>query len=544
VYTFSTNWTRAADNSAAASVGQDLAAFLLGMPTSGSFDINALRTNQTKYLAVFVQDDWRVRSNLSVNLGLRFEREFPNTERYNRSINGFDGTTPSPISGPVQAAYALKPDVIPASQFKVLGGPLFATASNRNIFTPQSKMFSPRLGFAWTPLGAKTVIRGGTGVFMFPVNNPSFNQPGFSQATTMLTTTDNYLTPYATLANPFPDGFQQPTGSSLGLATNLGKSLTYYNPTIHNAYSVRWELGAQRELPGGVVLEMAYIGNHALHLLMDRNMDAIPANYLSTSRTRDQATIDYLGFLVANPFAGQIPGQSLNSATVSRQSLLTPYPQFTGLTLQGTNAASSFFHSMDARVEKRMSHGLSILANFTYSKLIARDNYKNATDSQPEKRVAADDRPLRLVISGSYTLPFGKGKALDLHSGVLNRIVGGWSFNGIYVNQIGAPLTFASSIIYNGGVLNNNPHPSNLDVAMFDTTRFNTVSAQQLASNINTFGTRYGSLRQDGAANVDLSMIKNTSITEKVRIQLRFEAFNALNRPPFDPPNLSGTSSS
>lgn len=547
VYTFSTNWTRAADNSTSAPVGQDLAAFLLGMPTSGSFDINALRTNQTKYLAVFVQDDWRVRPGLSVNLGLRFEREFANTERYNRSINGFDGSAANPISAAVQAAYALKPDLIPASQFKAVGGPLFASASNPNIFTPQSKMFSPRIGFAWTPLGAKTVIRGGSGVFMFPVNNPSFNQPGFSQATTMLTTNDNFLTPYATLANPFPDGFQQPTGSSLGLGTNLGKSLTYYNPTIHNAYSIRWELGMQRELPGNVVLEMAYIGNHAVHLLMDRNMDAVPAKYLSTSPVRDQATIDYLGQLVANPFAGLIPGQSLNSATVSRQSLLTPFPQYTGTTpinLQGTNAASSYFHSMDMRVEKRTSHGLSILANFTYSKLIARDNYKNATDTQPEKRVAADDRPLRLVISGSYAVPAGKGKTLDLHSGVLNRIVGGWSLNGIYVNQIGAPLTFASSVMYLGGGLNNNPHPANLDAPMFDTTRFNTVSSQQLGSNINTFGTRFGSLRQDGAANVDLSLIKNTAITEKVKMQLRFEAFNALNRPSFDPPNLSATSSS
>jgi hypothetical protein len=543
VYTFGTNWTKATDNATSAPVGQDLAAFLLGMSTCGSFDLNALRTNQTKYLALFVQDDWRVRSNLSVNLGLRFEREFANTERYNRSISDFDSTTASPIAAQAQAAYALKPDVIPASQFKVLGGPLFPSASNPSIFTPQSKMFSPRLGFAWTPLGNKTVFRGGTGVFMFPVNGSgNYSQPGFSQATSMVASLDRFLTPAATLANPFPTGFQQPTGSSLGLATNLGKSFSYYNPTIHNAYSVRWELSFQRELPGNMVLEMAYIGNHAIHLLMDRNMDAVPAKYLSTSPVRDQATIDYLGFIVANPFANLIPGQSLNGTTVSRQTLLTPFPEFTGLTLQGTNAANSFFHSMDVRVEKRMSHGLSVLANFTYSKLIARDNYKNATDTQPEKRVAADDRPLRLVLSGSYTLPFGKGTAVDLHSGFLNRIVGGWNLNGIYVNQVGAPLTFGSNLIYLGGPLSNNPHPGNLDAPMFDTKQFNTNSAQQLGSNIATFGTRYGSLRQDGAANVDLSLIKNTAITEKVKLQFRFEAFNALNRPSFDPPNLTVTS--
>ena len=526
-------------------MGQDLAAFLLGLPTSGSFDINGLRTNTAKYLAVFVQDDWRVRSNLTLNLGLRFEHDFPNYERYDRGVNGFDSTTANPIAAAAQAAYALHPDVIPASQFKVLGGPLFASASNRALFTPQSEMFSPRFGFAWTPAGGKTVIRGGGGVFMFPINNPSYNQPGFSQSTSLVASLDNFVTPYATLANPFPDGFQQPTGSSLGLTTNLGKSLSYYNPGIRNPYSIRWELSVQRELTRNLVAEIAYIGNHAVHLTLDRNMDALPRQYLSTSIVRDQAdqdTINYLSLLVANPFAGLIPGQSLNSATVSRQTLLTPFPQFTGLTLQSTNAASSYFQSMDVRLEKRTSHGLSLLANFTYSKLIAEDTYKNATDLIPEKRVASDDRPLRLIISGSYNLPFGAGKWGDLHSRLGNRIVGGWVLNGIYTNQTGAPLTFSSNIAFYGGDIQNNPHPSNLDKPIFDTTHFNTVSSQQASNNIATFGTRYGSLRQDGAANVDLSAIKNTSITEKVNFQLRFEAFNALNRPEFDPPNLSVTS--
>jgi hypothetical protein len=174
---------------------------------------------------------------------------------------------------------------------------------------------------------------------------------------------------------------------------------------------------------------------------------------------------------------------------------------------------------------------------------MARDNYKNATDDAPEKRVAADDRPLRFVLSGSYQLPFGKGKYFDTHSGIGNRIVGGWVLNSIYTNQIGAPLTFGNNLIFNGGSLNPNPHPSNLDAPMFDVTRFNTNSAQQLGSNIATFGSRFGSLRQDGAANVDLSLIKDTAITERVKMQFRFEAFNAFNRPSFDPPNLTVTSS-
>ncbi len=547
-YTFGTNWTRGPlDNSPSAPVGQDWAAFLMGLPTGGSFDLNTTRTNTAKYLALFVQDDWRVSSRLTLNLGLRFEHDFPNYERFNRALNGFDPLTPNPIAAAAQAAYALKPDVLPASQFKVLGGPLFASSSHPAIFSPQSKIFSPRFGFAWTA-NPKTVIRGGTGVFVFPINNPNYYQDGFSQTTTLVATQNSYLSPYATLANPFPDGFLQPTGSSLGLATNLGRSFSYFNPTIRNPYSFRWELSVQRQLPKDMVVELAYIGNHAVRLFggtsaSGKQLDYIPASYLSTSPFRDQATIDYLSALVPNPFANLLPGTGLNGSTVSRQQLLMPYPEFTGITLQGPNAFSSYFESADVRIEKRYSHGITMLANFTYSKLISQDTYKNDTDLAPEKRVAADDRPLRFVLSGSYQLPFGKNKRFDLHSSLGNRIVGGWVLNSIYTNQIGAPLTFGNNLIYFGGPLHNNPHPSNLDAPIFDITRFDTKSADQLGSNIHTFGTRYGSLRQDGADNVDLSLIKNTPINDRVNFQLRFEAFNAFNRPEFDAPNLSATSS-
>src|SRR5260370_6871674 len=167
---------------------------------------------------------------------------------------------------------------------------------------------------------------------------------------------------------------------------------------------------------------------------------------------------------------------------------------------------------MDVRLEKRFSRGLFFLANFTYSKLIAQDNYRNDTDLKPEKRVASDDRPLRFIASASYNLHFGTGKAFDTHSGFWNRVVGGWVLNGVYTNQTGAPLTFGNNIIYFGGPLNNIPHPKNLDAPIFDTTRFNTNSSQQLVRNIHTFGTRYASLRQDGPHNNEPSLIKNHKI--------------------------------
>src|SRR5206468_2446215 len=109
-FSFNSNWTRGPlDNSTTAPFGQDFAAFMLGLPTGGSYDINAFRTNQAKYLSLFVHDDWRVRPNLTLNMGIRYEHDFPTTERFNRSVNGFDASVPSPISAAALSAYAKSP---------------------------------------------------------------------------------------------------------------------------------------------------------------------------------------------------------------------------------------------------------------------------------------------------------------------------------------------------------------------------------------------------------------------------------------------------
>ena len=552
-YSFDTNWTRGPnDNSTSAPLGQDWAAFMMGLPSGGSFDINAFRTNQAKYFALFLQDDWRVKSNLSLNLGLRFEHEFPTTERFNRSINGFDTTATSPIAAQAIAAYAKSPiPQIPAGQFKVPGGLTYAGAGDPAIYHTESFVVSPRLGVAWTPAGAngKTVIRGGAGVFMFPIGTAGVQQPGYSQSTPVVATLNSYLTPHATLANPFPDGFQLPTGSSLGLATFLGRGITFFNPHVRNAYSFRWEFGIQRQLGGGIVLETAYVGNHAVHLPMgstpansgNRQLNFVPRQYYSTSPIRDQAAINLFSDLVASPFVNLVPGTSLNGSTVSRSTLLLPFPEFGGIAQQVDNGASSYFGSLDVRLQKRFSHGLLFVANYTWSKLIEKIRLLNDFDEAPEKRVSGDDRPQRFVASASYELPIGAGKLLDFGHRWTNRLLGGWIVNGIYSWQVGSPLGAWGNVIYFGGDINLNPRK--VSGTAFDTTHFDTKSTQQLGDNVRAFPTQFGSLRQDGANNFDLSMIKNTHLTEKINFQLRFESFNALNHPEFDAPSLSVTSS-
>ncbi len=533
-FVFGNNWTNGPlDNSPSAPIGQDFAAFLLGMPTSGQYDLNAFRQNKNNYYSAFLQDDFRVSSHLTLNLGLRLEGETPTTERHNRTINGFDNTTASPIAAKAIAAYAANPiPEVPAAQFKVNGRPLFAGPGNARIYSPPKANFSPRIGIAWTPgFITKTVLRAGAGIYYFPYGIAGNNAPGFSQTTPLVATNDGYLTQSASLANPFPNGIARPTGSSLGLATFLGQNITFYDPNPGYAYSTRWQMSIQHELFPNVLLELGYMGNKAVKMPVNHNFNGTPLQYLSTSPNRDQATIDRLSFNVPNPFAGLLPGTGLNGSVVSRSQLLLASPFTDG---------SSYFHALDARIEKRFSHGFLMLVNFQWSKLMEKRSRLNDLDPLLEKRIAAEDRPYRLVWSGTYDLPFGKGKAvLKSANRVVDYVVGGWNVNLITTFTTGTALGWGN-VIYLGGPLNLNPH--NVDNS-FDTSVFNKVSAQQLGSNRRAFPTRFSNLRADTVQQVDFSIIKRLRITEKVSMTYRCEFFNSTNRAIFNAPDLGPTSS-
>src|SRR5262249_39613176 len=239
-YVFNSSWTNGPLNNAAASpLGQDFAAFLLGLPSSGQFDLNAQSTSGSKYYAIFLQDDWRARPNLTLNLGLRLEHETPTVGRFNRAVNGFDPKGQNGIAAAAMAAYAASPiPQVPASQFNALGGLTFVSPGSPDVYQTKSYFFSPRVGVAWVParLGHQTVIRAGFGVFAVPVvisgngetsSAVTLTQEGYSQSTPFSATNDNFLTPAATLSNPFPNGIVRPPGAANGAATFLGQQVTF-----------------------------------------------------------------------------------------------------------------------------------------------------------------------------------------------------------------------------------------------------------------------------------------------------------------------------
>lgn len=572
-YTFANGWVRQASNSSSTTVvGQDFASFMLGLPTAGQFDLNSYGSFSSYYYSGFVQDDWRATRTLTLNLGLRFDHDTPYAETYGRTVNGFNGSAPSPIAQAALAAYAKNPlPQIPANAFAVNGGLTFPETSNGAPYDSASHIFSPRVGFAWSPsrFHNNTVIRGGFGIFTAPVTianlattgaystNPQINQEGFSQTTTMVVPS-NFLTPSATLSNPFPTGILQPVGSSQGLATFLGQTISFLNPDMRDPYSIRWNFGVQQQLSNNLLLEVDYMGNHAVHLpIAATQLNVIPRQYLSTLPVRDQALITQLTATTANSFSGLIPGTSLNTATTTVEQLLAVYPQFpvgsgsgsTGVIEENLTEGSSYFESLNVRAEQRLSHGLTLIGVYMFSRLMEEDTWLNDTDTHLEKRVSPFDHPQHFVVAAVYQLPIGHGRAVDLRSRWTNALFGGWALNGIYTYQTGAPIVWSNGsttsigdYVYFGGNLNLDPRQVN-GVA-FNTADFDTKSADQFQFHVRTFSTTFSSLRADGINNLDASLLKSFNFTERTYFQLRFETFNLLNHPTFSAPNTTLTNSS
>ena len=533
--------------------GQDMAAFLLGLPSSGSIDNNSQYTGQNYYLGVFVQDDWRVKSNLTINIGLRLDHDYPATEWHNRIINNFDATDPNSITAAAKAAYAAFPTtsnpaaLLPASQFNPLGGVVYANTGHPYLFNSPPVRVSPRIGFSWVPPfgDRKTTIRAGFGMFVDNIQLTSMAnfQPGFSQQTPMPTTANFLYPPVATLSNPFPNGFLTPVGTANGISTNLGQAIQFYNPNIVNAYSMRWDFSIQRELPGHMVLEAAYVGNRAIHLPINANVDVVPRQYLATSVFRDPTIPGLLTGTVSNPFQGLIPTVSgFNGKTIALSQLLMPFPEYSGITNNQTSAGSSYYESANIRLEKRLTNGLTLIQNFVFSRLLSRVSYLNDTDTRPYQTIdSGSSRPLREVLAATYMLPIGRGRAINPKSAVVNGLVGGWVLSPILTLQSGPPLNWGN-YIYMGGPLNLDPSQPN--GAAFNTSVFNTVSAQQLANNVRYFANQFNNLRRDYSNEFDLSLIKDFKFTEKgALLRITFEAFNLPNHVTFGNPSTSPTSS-
>jgi hypothetical protein len=603
-FTFANSFDNIGTAGTGAAVGGDLASLLLGLPTSGEYDLNARADYRSYYIGTFIQDDWRLNSRLTVNLGLRFDIDTPYGEKLGRTVNGFNPAATNSASAAATTAFATTSPKdtassngttvsVNASSFNTLGGLSFPGVNGGAPYAVNSGFWSPRVGFSYNPpfLQGKMVIRGGFGIFLQPEtlaslaatgsysSNALNNQEGFSASTAYAATSNSFFTSLNSLSNPFPSGYTQPAGPSLGASTFLGSpaAVSFLAPVQHDPYSERWNLGLQHSLTNSTLLEVLYVGNHATHLPVNtQNINATELQYLTTNPYADFNLHTAVGTAVANPFAGLLPNgtSSYNGATTSLSNLLVPYPQFGGATVaeQNETIGQSWFNSGLIHVQQRVKHGLTLTANYGFSKLLEKDTRLNDEDVQLTKRVSPFDHTHHFTVGGTYDLPFGRGKLVSFgNSKVMDEIFGGFVINSIYQFQTGAPIYFSSDLALQPGVnvrnIKSSPRVTGLagsgnlalvnaggvfveganacpSTDVCDGSVYNAaVPNANFYNHYRTFPQTLGWVRSDGFNNMDASILKNIKFTEKASLQLRFETFNTLNHPVFAAPNVTSATS-
>ena len=546
--------------------GNGLASALLGVLGSGSTHVSPSVANKSSETAFFVQDDWRINSKLTLNLGLRYEWAVPYTERFNR--NQF--TCQNCDSG------IFVPSLGEFTGRKILGTTPLATSDMRHSGVDRNNV-APRVGFAYSP-NQKTVIRGGAGVYygLSYATNWQYAGAAWQNDILMQPSKDSGVTQYASVENPFPTGFILPSGATYGALSNWGYP-NYNHAGMQDRLGeiYQWNIGIQRQLPGGIMVETSYSANRSTHLPWKKNPQN--ANTLPTADRLKYGTAG-LAVQVPNPFQYLFTGpnaifptstdSAYNNDTIARRNILKKFPQFDGYFGDFPPfAASSFYNSLQMRFEKRTSHGLTFNGAYTFSKYMSTSdegaNYwvgrmsqgepQELTNLSNEKSVSANDTPHRLALATVYELPIGRGHQAGGHMNrLVDGFVGGWKLNSFLTLQSGQPLhvAMANNRIYGGAQrpnLTGDPRSSFSagDVVDGRGNYFNVAAFSAPPDQTAGTAARYlSNARLPGIRNLDLGIGKSFTIREGMYVEVRGEFFNATNTVRFSPPNTSFGSSS
>ena len=519
-FTFPANLTQ--NPQSPAGTGYAFATFALGYVGSANGVVYLGEAQHAFSTSLFIQDDWRVTRRLTLNLGLRWDYQQWPRERNNGQTN-FDPA-----------------GVIPGTNLP--GRTVYAGLDyGRSPLEPIYNNFGPRFGFAYDVFGTgKTVFRGGYSIFY-----PSTFYRDFFGSTQGFANTSTPYQPPANDANypsflfreglPFPP--TQPQGAALGPAAFLGQNVTYQQTQEKVPMSQQWSASLQQQLSNWL-FDFTYSANRATHLIAGGyNMNDIPQEAWSLGLALQDR--------VPNPYAG-VAG-ALGTPTITRQQSLRPFPYYNTITVRNPQLGSSIYHALLMSVERRFSNGLVLLASYTNGKLISDSavtpvnfgsgieqvgtvGYQNGLwDRRAERSIDPTDVSQRLVISGVYELPVGRGKAWQPGNSVVNTLLGGWQINNITTIQTGIPVVLRGANNQRADRPNSTGVSAKLDersaARWFDTTQF--VNPPQFT--LGNVGRVLPDVRNPGTFNMDLSLIKDTQLTEGLRLQFRAEAFNWLN---------------
>jgi hypothetical protein len=479
-----------------------------------------------------------------------------------------------------------------ASSFEALGGILYAgvNGTSRAATDPRYNYFQPRLGFAyrWLP---NTVIRGGLGRFVQATFATNSSQVGFSSTTPFVATTDNYFTPASTLDNPFPNGLVPVSGSSLGPLTSAGSITSFSSPKAQRPYVDSANLMLEQQVKS-FLFDIAGVVSRTRGLTVGYQINnpsvsvwqaALGPQFDATGRPLDTLSGNTQ---VANPFldAPDISNGLQNQKTVTAYQLLQPNPLTGGITENFYNGKSNYY-ALQTKVERRYGNGFGLLSDFTWAKQLDTTGYftSSVVSQKLHKVISPNDLRFLYNFNPTYELPFGRGKFIGGHSGRLtDAFIGGWLLSATYRFTSGAPVqlpTNANVGFFEGG----DPSAGSQRSAhhWFNTSLFaplptrSTTTAQLAAypgwthlSSLpgyswtptsatdatrngvyNDFTTRssdnpttFGDVRNSYLNNWNLGLRKSVTIHESIRLQLRFDAFNAFNHPQYTGPGTTPTS--
>jgi hypothetical protein len=528
--------------------GNGMASMLLGWPTGGDFHIDPKVYTRSAYWGFYAHDDWKVSSKLTLNLGLRYDFDVPRWELEDRQ-SYWDLEAQSPVQAP---------------GYDTRGVIRFVDSENRSPFEGDMNNVQPRLGFAYAP-NEKTSIRGGYGLFYTLSRATVYGHTGgaFNVNSTPTFTLDSNATRYATLANPFPNGMLLPPGREQGDATLIGLGAgtilpsNNRNPEYHS-----WNVSLQREIGWSSILEANYTGSRGTHLFLPiTTLTPLPQEYWSLGRTA-------LNAAVPNPFYGQITdprATQLNGPTVQRFRLLRPMPQFNGANVATSEPpiGDSSYHAMQVKLDKRFSRGFSVLAHYTWGKMIDNGSHasgnvswlggstsvQNIWDLDAERGLSAHDVEHRIAMSGFWQIPVGRDRAWgsNWHRAV-DMALGGWSISGVFSRQSGLPLSVTQS---GGSIWDGTQRPNLIGDPSTSgpiqgrlNSYLNPAAFSQPAPDVPGTAPRTLSFRGPAIQIFDAVLMKDFTVAAGQRLEVRIEAQNVLNHPVFGDPNTSFGSTS
>ncbi len=426
--------------------GFGFASFYLGAASSGDIYLPEILDWRVKYYSAFAQDDWKLTPKLTADLGLRWEITTPVTEAHDE-MSYMDPTVPNPGAGDLPGAYV----------FQGTGPGRLGTNTSQTAF---KNAYGPRVGLSYQ-LHAGTVIRAGYGIYYDDLKVGGFGEndsAGFTSSYTY----------------PTPASLQTPTVILSQINAYPGPLPPFIDPTVQNGQdptvilskvarpgtTQTWTLDVQQQLPGNTIVDIAYVGDHGDHLqafLHDPNQGN-PADQARGACLEQNINDQGPGTPCAGQTAVPLPYAGF-SGTVAQA--LRPFPQYQSAQVDTVTMADPFgdytYNALQIMVQKRLSHGLTVLGSYTWSK-----NLTNADSEYPinssyeandvggalnvynlkvEKGLSQYDTPQSLVVSYTYALPFGRGKAFaSKANAVVNGLIGGWQIAGSQTYQSGNPL--------------------------------------------------------------------------------------------------------